>query len=919
MEPSNNGMNVLGRKHHDGERGHKIIGHLILPHNHRSNSQDDNIGSTIDGSERLDSQNAEKGLTNPTTGSGTQRMPLLERMKTLNPTEMIERLKSRSSLNLQRPSEDMNHLENTDTRLGSELEENESSGARSHKKINTHNQGPYKEHEKGHYPGHDKKHHPWQGHGQDHHPGHGQDHHQGHIMQGHRKGHRGVWPTHRSSELENTETNNSSRESTMVVNPGFENEMLGESMNFTGSGIEGSKNFSEGSTPSNSEGALETQAREDEIPIKFNVGARANELIQQLKERQEMRKANLKSALQTSRSSLSDSVKPLEGMVATTENSGGQPNSVTKEMGKPVGKPEVNNFENAEAALEKVRDLSNGLQEITVTNKPSQIEVDVTTPKVISDIEKQGVNTIEDDSVKLIVEPNILKSQPLDDSFERIQPTTSLFGTFSRRKNSEQETKQMVGDPYVGSANPVNVLKEQNQNEFMGFETVGDTNPAVVTRGKFENDPNAFSNSMGAIVPAENPTDASFHQKPSDVYFLGNGIKLPLKMVKDNKGVMHLSVDLDKLCSCNNITCPKNHTVLEKAVETILENETELKEKLEPIKSAGNEPRNGNYEDMTVGMALPQGMLEDESSIRQQEMQSRMRGFEDETALESSPGVSTSHRNERDTVEKEKFPSRNKITDSFDSMELQRDNAGILKRSPEVKSAKISPNSLSISDNPSVRTSRNFENKQKNNTYLLKEIHMDDGSNISETTKTTPSETTTKAVIIKNSSLEPNYLQDFMNKRLDDIRSKLNIRNDEMKKDLTFPEYFFKNLWTAGKQQAEKILPNFNVDNTSPTLGSRIGSLLDKTAAANDEMYENLALINKPYKFKTLENQLKTNLAHIGTTVDDYNKKDEEILKEEVAALEKINENPVVKKEVGIVSNILKFFKGLASDKNKNK
>lgn len=53
-----------------------------------------------------------------------------------------------------------------------------------------------------------------------------------------------------------------------------------------------------------------------------------------------------------------------------------------------------------------------------------------------------------------------------------------------------------------------------------------------------------------------------------------------MKINKHENGTLEFTVDLDKLCSCQNSTCPKNHTNIEETVGTILEKEAELEMQL---------------------------------------------------------------------------------------------------------------------------------------------------------------------------------------------------------------------------------------------------------------------------------------------------------------------------------------------------
>nr|CAI5817459.1 unnamed protein product [Callosobruchus analis] len=71
-------------------------------------------------------------------------------------------------------------------------------------------------------------------------------------------------------------------------------------------------------------------------------------------------------------------------------------------------------------------------------------------------------------------------------------------------------------------------------------------------RAETESSPVLTARQNGVAISAETPRD---------IYFVGTGMKLPLQMVKKEGGEVHLSVDIDKLCSCkNNSSCAKNQS-----------------------------------------------------------------------------------------------------------------------------------------------------------------------------------------------------------------------------------------------------------------------------------------------------------------------------------------------------------------------
>lgn len=59
-------------------------------------------------------------------------------------------------------------------------------------------------------------------------------------------------------------------------------------------------------------------------------------------------------------------------------------------------------------------------------------------------------------------------------------------------------------------------------------------------------------------------------------------------MHQNKDGSMDISVDMDRLCTCQNSTCPRNHNEIAETVGTILEKEAELKNQLESIDAGIN-------------------------------------------------------------------------------------------------------------------------------------------------------------------------------------------------------------------------------------------------------------------------------------------------------------------------------------------
>ncbi|XP_057652294.1 uncharacterized protein LOC130891511 [Diorhabda carinulata] len=185
-------------------------------------------------------------------------------------------------------------------------------------------------------------------------------------------------------------------------------------------------------------------------------------------------------------------------------------------------------------------------------------------------IQEPVVNTIE--SAQLALEklqdltttkdPDIdnLGSQPLDNSWEM-----RLDDSLNHKNPKATETLEAI-----------NEIEE---------------NPNISIRGRIQDGTEA-SNTLGRLIPSSRDMQISY-KGPSDIYFVGNGIKLPLQIDKQPDGTLELSVDIEKLCSCHNISCPKDHSTLERAVGEILERNAELQEQLE------------NSDDTSSGMPAP--------------------------------------------------------------------------------------------------------------------------------------------------------------------------------------------------------------------------------------------------------------------------------------------------------------------------
>ncbi|XP_044750986.1 uncharacterized protein LOC123311219 isoform X2 [Coccinella septempunctata] len=83
-----------------------------------------------------------------------------------------------------------------------------------------------------------------------------------------------------------------------------------------------------------------------------------------------------------------------------------------------------------------------------------------------------------------------------------------------------------------------------------------------------------FLHNFGKIVPA---VEKMHLNSKSDIYFMGNGMKLPLKMSPNKDGTISLSVDLEKLCECRNSTCAHKMDMINKLDENLMDISNDFK------------------------------------------------------------------------------------------------------------------------------------------------------------------------------------------------------------------------------------------------------------------------------------------------------------------------------------------------------
>ncbi|KAL3282403.1 hypothetical protein HHI36_005588 [Cryptolaemus montrouzieri] len=106
--------------------------------------------------------------------------------------------------------------------------------------------------------------------------------------------------------------------------------------------------------------------------------------------------------------------------------------------------------------------------------------------------------------------------------------------------------EQSVTEPTVEMTEIPNTLNIQDQ-DVVGAKQNDNSLERLITPQEQE-----FLHNFGKIVPA---AEKMHLNNNADVYFMGNGIKLPLKVSQNEDGSVGLAVDLEKLCKCKNATC----------------------------------------------------------------------------------------------------------------------------------------------------------------------------------------------------------------------------------------------------------------------------------------------------------------------------------------------------------------------------
>ncbi|KAJ8916254.1 hypothetical protein NQ315_016394 [Exocentrus adspersus] len=166
---------------------------------------------------------------------------------------------------------------------------------------------------------------------------------------------------------------------------------------------------------------------------------------------------------------------------------------------------------------------------------------------------------------------------------QKNKATTRLGSSMTELKSSaiarDEEETVMSEFPDARLLKPIapdegtSIKKTAEEQQEETDEVLGKNQPINTRSGTTSSDSldkQEWSTALGSLLPWKHSKTLSSLHPNKDLYFTGNGIKLPLQMVRNHNGAVELSVDLDRLCSCKNSTiCNKNH--IEEAVGNILE------------------------------------------------------------------------------------------------------------------------------------------------------------------------------------------------------------------------------------------------------------------------------------------------------------------------------------------------------------
>ncbi|KAJ8958806.1 hypothetical protein NQ318_019564 [Aromia moschata] len=362
-----------------------------------------------------------------------------------------------------------------------------------------------------------------------------------------------------------------------------------------------------------------------------------------------------------------------------------------------------------------------------------------------------------------------------------------------------------------------------------------------------------WSNSLGQIVPSEKETGI-VPIPPKNMFFIGNGIKLPLQMVQKDDGAVHLAVDMDKLCACQNTTCPKNHTI-EETVGTILEKEAELKDQLS---ETGTESSN---DDGSAGHRIEREIVDDQlAKIR----------------------VPVDGPLENDDFDKRFRQLESEIKSSQGTAFGGHSTNGVVKKNHSGETVEAAKEDGAKNDLPKLDST-------------------------------------------ENSNISPYSFKKMMDRKIAEIKAK--ISNMEKKSEVWTKQLFFpqKGLTT--------LLSNIEKEFAKPTTASNPqddvelieprGNLfrIDSVGSGNSRMksgetYDDVIPIKSVYKFQKLEEDLEDKLEKFDEFVGQYSKDNERAIDESAKSFQK-HEGNALKKEVGIMNNVIKWLKHMTVDNYK--
>lgn len=549
------------------------------------------------------------------------------------------------------------------------------------------------------------------------------------------------------------------------------------------------------------------------------------------------------------------------------------------------------------------------------------------------------------------IDESVLKSQPLENSLELFSSSGSRSDKIDHLSNKVIPSKdhEVLGSPQLFPSNEkpdTNMDVVSLSNRFKSAEKL------------------PWSNSLGKFVPNDDITI----NNPNDIFFVGNGIKLPLNMVKKDDGALHLAVDLDKLCGCQNATCPQNKTAIEETVGSILEKEAELKNELEHSSHI-----TGAIEDEVVGAISPStnsaqetGLLEMKDNIaagfgskelQHENAEKLKRSAVDPEDLGFNPSTIS---NDFDPVIKglpHAFPQQSKIInlDGVDFKEQKEQEILPISTVPTFttpwKSLLTSAPSNAASKFFKDFWSKSFEDFRShlpsvesfNPLSVPQQVFRGFANPLNdELEKEIKKLTTESPVVLQPTPTKPGEILDLSSRiapdlpefdifkttptkpsRILDLSSGVapNLPAFDTFKPLFIPQQVFRSFLPTvderfeGKTEESTSTPDVVLQPVQspeiPDLGSRIRSFFAERFNGNDEKFDRVTKVRGPYEFKGLGNQVAENLKAFDETVENYKRENEKVLKEGAQNLFATTKD-TGKQEIGLVNNFMNWLKGVA-------